>query len=72
MEQFISEIESYCAKVGIVPQKLLRAAIGASWGQWGKWKDGSSSPTMIVADRIRAHIAANPPDATSEQVSEAS
>jgi hypothetical protein len=60
MEQLISEIENYCAKAGIAPQKLLRAVIGANWGQWGKWRDGSSSPTMAVADRIRAHIADDP------------
>ncbi|ULB10715.1 hypothetical protein ORIO_12455 [Cereibacter azotoformans] len=57
MEQLISDIEAHCAVRGISPQKLLREAINAKWGQWQDWKDGKSSPTMKVADRLRAHMA---------------
>ncbi len=59
MEQLISDIEAYCAKRGISPQKLLRAAINAKWSQWQSWKDGESSPTMKVADRLREFMAAD-------------
>ncbi|MDQ7262685.1 hypothetical protein NM680_12875 [Paracoccus sp. PS-1] len=59
MEQLISDIEAYCARTGISPQKLLRDAINAQWGQWQKWKDGEASPTMKVADRIREHMRQN-------------
>ncbi|MFE3839604.1 hypothetical protein [Pseudogemmobacter sonorensis] len=57
MEQLISEVEAYCAAEGISPQKLLRDALNAKWGQWQDWKDGKSSPTMKVADRLRAYMA---------------
>lgn len=59
MEQLISDIEAYCERVGITPQKLLRDAINAQWGQWQKWKIGESSPTMKVADRLRAFMDEN-------------
>jgi hypothetical protein len=61
MEQLILEIEEYCRARQIAPQKLLRASIKATWGLWQKWTDGDASPTMKVADRIRAYMAANPP-----------
>jgi len=62
MEQLISEIEAYCAAAGIKPQRLLRDAYGAGWGVWDGWKAGTSSPTMQVVDRLRAHMAAHPPE----------
>lgn len=58
MEQLISDIEAYCAKRGISPQKLLREAISATGSLWRKWKDGEASPTMKVADRLREYMAA--------------
>lgn len=61
MEQFIREIEAYALATGRKPQSVLRAAVGASWGTWESWVAGKSSPTMAVADRIRAYIADNPP-----------
>ena len=61
MEQFIRDIEAYAGAVNRKPQSILRAAVGASWGTWESWKAGKSSPTMIVADRVRAYIAENPP-----------
>jgi hypothetical protein len=45
----------------MTPQRVLRAAIGASWGQWDGWKAGKSSPTLRVADRLRRWMADNPP-----------
>lgn len=57
MEQLISDIEAHCTARGISPQKLLREAINAKWGQWQDWKDGKSSPTMKVADRLRVYMA---------------
>lgn len=59
MEKLISDIEGYCAERGISPQRFLRAVINAKWGQWQDWKNGKSSPTMKVADRLRAHMAEN-------------
>ncbi|WP_145399597.1 hypothetical protein [Paracoccus sulfuroxidans] len=56
MEQFVAEIEAYCTARGISPQNLLRRAINAPWGQWQKWKDGKSSPTMLIADKLRQHM----------------
>ena len=57
MEQLIRDIEAFCAEFGVTPQKLLRDAINAEWGRWQKWKAGEASPTMIIADRIQAHMA---------------
>ncbi|MEI4262812.1 hypothetical protein [Roseovarius sp. D0-M9] len=62
MEKLILEIEAYCASAGIKPQKLLRDAVGAGWGQWAAWKANQSSPTMAVVDRVRAHMAEGPPE----------
>lgn len=67
MEQLILDIEDYCRATQIAPQKLLRAASGATWGLWQKWKDGEASPTMRVADRIRAYMSANPPKADASE-----
>lgn len=61
MEKLIADIEAYCAKSQIAPEKLLKASVGATWGLWQKWKSGDASPTMKVADRIHAYMAANPP-----------
>lgn len=66
MEQFIRDIETYAEAVGRKPQAVLRAAVGASWGAWDSWRSGESSPTMIVADRIRDYMKANPPPPQSE------
>lgn len=62
MEQFISEIEQYAAAVGRTPQWVLRKAVNISWSQWESWKSGRSSPTMALADRVRAYLRANPPE----------
>lgn len=63
MEQLISDIERYCADAGIQPQNMLKRAINANWRQWEAWKTGASSPRFETADRIRAWMAANPPEA---------
>lgn len=57
MEQLILEIEEFCRTRQIAPQKLLRDATNATWGLWQKWKEGEASPTMKVADRLRAYMA---------------
>lgn len=57
MEQLISDIEAFCARHGIAPERLLRDAVNATWPLWQKWKDGVASPTMKVADRVRAYMA---------------
>lgn len=62
MEQFIREIEAYCAVAGIKPQRLLRDAVNAQWGQWDGWKSGKSSPTMALVDRLRVYMAEHPPE----------
>jgi hypothetical protein len=62
MDELISEIEAYCARAGIKPQRLLRDAINAGHGQWAAWMSGRSSPTMKVVDRLRAYMAAHPAD----------
>jgi len=63
MEQFITEIETYAASIGRSPQWVLRASINAGWGQWDAWRAGKASPTMAVADRVRAFMRAHPPQA---------
>lgn len=62
MEKLISEIEAYSAEAGIKPQKLLRDAIDAGWGQWAGWKAGRSSPTMAVVDRVCGYMSIHPPE----------
>lgn len=59
MEKLISDIETYCAARGITPQNLLRIVLNAKWSQWQDWKTGASSPTMKVADRLRAYMDEN-------------
>ena len=61
MDNFLTEIESYVARSGGSPQRVLRLSIGAGWGTWEAWRTGASSPTMITADRVRAWMAENPP-----------
>ncbi len=56
MEKLIQEIEAFAAEFGITPQKLLRDAINAEWGRWQKWKAGEASPTLLIADKIVAHM----------------
>lgn len=70
MDQLIAEIEAYAAALGLSPQKVLRDAIGSSWGQWDAWKAGTSSPTMRVVDRLRAHMAEHPPQARGGALSD--
>jgi hypothetical protein len=68
MEQLISDIEAYASQVDRKPQSVLRSAINASWGTWDAWVAGKSSPTLIVADRVRVFMAENlPVDADPQQ-----
>lgn len=67
MEQFISEIESYCVTAGINAPRLLRKAINAEWQRWGRWKSGASTPTMATVDRLRAYMAAHEPAPSSDE-----
>lgn len=60
MEQLIAEVEAYAAAREVTPQKVLRDAIGASWGQWDAWRAGKASPTMRIADRLRNFMRDNP------------
>ena len=66
MEKLITDIEEFCVASQIAPEKLLRLSVGATWGLWQKWKSGEASPTMKVADRVRAYMAANPPKVPSD------
>ncbi|WP_287882726.1 hypothetical protein [Paracoccus sp. (in: a-proteobacteria)] len=66
MEQFIREIEVWAARHDTSPQRILREVIDAPWGLWQKWKEGTSSPTMRTADKIRDHLAKHPASPTSE------
>ncbi|MBL3569919.1 hypothetical protein BV509_01030 [Rhodovulum sulfidophilum] len=66
MQKLIAEIEAYAAARGIAPQRVLRDAVGANWGQWDSWKRGASSPTMKVVDRLREFMTANPPPKREE------
>lgn len=63
MDKLLLDIETYARAVGRKPQAVLRSAISASWGSWDAWRAGTSSPTVAVADRIYAYMAANPPKA---------
>ncbi|RBO51962.1 hypothetical protein DSD19_17725 [Rhodovulum sp. BSW8] len=60
MEEFLAEIEAYAAACSKTPQKVLRDAIGAGWGQWGSWKSRESSPTMLTADKLRDYMRDHP------------
>ena len=60
MEQVIAEVEAHATATGVSPQKVLRDAIGAGWGTWGKWKAGEQFPRMDTVDKIRGYMAANP------------
>lgn len=70
MEQFITEIESYCSAKGLTPQKLLRDVLKSSWRIWDEWKAGKSSPTLMSVDRVRAHMAAHPAPAEAAPASQ--
>jgi hypothetical protein len=61
MEQLISEVEAYAAATEQKPEAVLRAAIGAGWGEWSSWRARKSSPTLARVDRLRAYMAENPP-----------
>lgn len=61
MEQLIADVEAYANASGWTPQNVLREAIGAGWGAWAKWKEGTQSPTVRSADRLRHWMAQNPP-----------
>jgi hypothetical protein len=60
MEEFIKEIEAYCAKTGLQPQQVLRRSLQSSWGVWAEWKAGTTSPTLRSADRVRDWMQENP------------
>lgn len=66
MEQFIAEIEGYTVALGISPQNFLRKTINAPWGQWQKWKDGTSGPTLPTVDKLRIYMASHPVIETPE------
>lgn len=63
MEQFISEIRTYAAAVGVKPGTVLQRAGGLSGKVWPTWEAGTATCTLAMADRIRAYMAANPPTA---------
>lgn len=69
MEKLLLDVENYARTVGRKPQSVLRAAIGTGWGVWNTWCARTSSPTMVVADRLYAYMNANPAtsDATPRQ-----
>lgn len=67
MEQLIADVEAHAAATGLSPKKILRDAIGASWGQWDKWTSGEMSPTMTTADRLRQWMADNPPKSENRE-----
>ncbi|MBL3575335.1 hypothetical protein [Rhodovulum sulfidophilum] len=66
MEQLIAEVRAYAEATNKSPEKVLREAIGASWGAWAAWQAGTSGPTMRSADRLRAFMTANPAPAKQE------
>lgn len=61
MEKLISAIEAHSAATGLKPQKILRDAIGASWGQWDRWKAGEQFPRMDTVDKLMRWMEAHPP-----------
>ncbi|MES2753807.1 MAG: XRE family transcriptional regulator [Pseudomonadota bacterium] len=63
MEQLIADIELYAARRGIKPATVLQTGAGLSGTTWDKWVAGSASCTMPTADRLRAWMASNPPQA---------
>lgn len=61
MDQFLSEIRTYAAALGVKPGTVLHKACQLGGGTWEKWLAGTASPTMRTADRIREYMRANPP-----------
>lgn len=66
MEQLILEVEAFARTTSRTPEMVLRDALGAGWGQWGKWVAGKASPTMKNVDRLRAYMDAQRKTAVSE------
>ena len=71
MEQIIREIEAYSKALGVPPERVLRRAIGASWGQWEAWVSGTASCTVRTLERLRRYMAENPAPSMSPQSGEA-
>lgn len=57
MEQFITEIKQFADRHGISPAIVIRRSVDATRAQWESWEAGRSSPTLRVADKIRAWMA---------------
>lgn len=60
MNEFMKMVRDYAASLKIEPSTVAQRAAGVGGGSWSRWEAGTSSPTMAVADRIKAYIAENP------------
>ncbi|MBL1434715.1 MAG: XRE family transcriptional regulator [Rhodobacteraceae bacterium] len=65
MEEFIKEVEIYATAMGLLPSTVIQRAANLGGGKWAVWKNGGSC-SMRTADRIRAHMTANPPRAKAQ------
>ncbi|WP_242685187.1 MULTISPECIES: XRE family transcriptional regulator [Haematobacter] len=62
----MSEIRLYAAARGILPSTVLQNAANLGGTTWSKWEAGTASCTMKVAEKVRAYMAANPPEEKTE------
>jgi len=60
----MAEIEAYAAARGWMPTTVVQRSTALGGSAWAKWKAGASC-TVATADRIRAWIAANPPESAA-------
>ncbi|AUQ93842.1 hypothetical protein PhaeoP66_04689 (plasmid) [Phaeobacter inhibens] len=63
MEQFLSQVRNYAEAIGVKPSTVIQKAGGGGGATWGRWESGESSPTLHTVDKIRKHMADNPPPA---------
>ncbi len=63
MEDFLDEIRTYAKAHKIKPDTVPQKAAALSGLTWGKWVAGKSYPRWDTMQKIRAYIAANPPQA---------
>ena len=71
MEQFLAEVRDYAAQIGVKPSTVVQNAGAGGGATWKRWEDGLSSPTLRTLEKVRKHMADNPPSAGGCAQSEA-
>lgn len=65
----MQEIENYASARGILPATVVQSATGHSGTTWAKWQSGATC-SLRTAEKLRAYMAANPPQADAPRTSE--